>query len=68
VLGVADERWGEVGRAFVEPAPGAGALSPAALTAYCRERLAPYKVPASFMFVDALPRTAAGKVRKHLLR
>jgi fatty-acyl-CoA synthase len=67
VLPVADERWGEVGRAFVMPAAGALPPEPAELEAFCRARLAAYKVPKSFAFVLDFPRTAAGKVRKHLL-
>ena len=61
------ERWGEVGRAFIRPAPGTPAPSVAELAAFCRTRLAPYKVPKSFEFVADFPRTPAGKVRKHLL-
>lgn len=60
-------RWGEVGRAFIQLAEGAPAPCQADLEAYCRTRLAPYKVPRSFEFVPELPRTAAGKVQKHLL-
>jgi fatty-acyl-CoA synthase len=37
------------------------------LIAYCREHLAPYKVPRQFIGVDDFPRTAAGKIQKHLL-
>ena len=60
-------RWGEVGRAFIQLTAGAGRPCEAELEAFCRTRLAPYKVPKSFEFVAALPRTAAGKVQKHLL-
>jgi fatty-acyl-CoA synthase len=66
VLSRPDPRWGEVGRAFVQLAPdrrvGDGELS-----AYCRSRLAPYKVPVSFEFVAEFPRTPGGKIQKHLL-
>lgn len=67
VIGVPDARWGEVGAAFVIARPGA---SPdlAALPGWCRERLAAYKIPRSFELVADFPRTAAGKVRKPLLR
>lgn len=67
VIGVADERWGEVGRAFVVPRtttrPDAESLR-----TYCRERIAAYKVPKTIQVVAELPRTAAGKVQKHILR
>lgn len=67
VIGVADERWGEVGRAFVVPRT---AKKPDAesLRTYCRERIAAYKVPKTIQIVAELPRTAAGKVQKHILR
>ena len=66
VLARPDAKWGEVGRAFVQLAPD---RSPdeAELAAFCRQRLAPYKVPAAFEFVPDFPRTSAGKIRKHLL-
>ncbi|HEX8583234.1 MAG TPA: AMP-binding protein [Allosphingosinicella sp.] len=60
-------RWGEVGRAFIQLAAGAGRPVDGELEAFCRTRLAPYKVPKSFEFVPDFPRTAAGKVQKHLL-
>lgn len=70
VIGVPDERWGEVGRAIVvlrEPASAEEALS-AELLAFAAERLAKYKVPKSVVFTDSLPRTGAGKVLKSALR
>jgi fatty-acyl-CoA synthase len=67
VVGVPDARWGEVGRAFVMVRPGSAVPEATILSAFCRERLAPYKVPRSFVVVADLPRTAAGKVQKHLL-
>ena len=63
VLGVADARWGEVGLALVVPHPGAG-LDEAAVQAHLTSRIARYKVPRYVRFVDDLPRTATGKVRK----
>lgn len=59
--------WGEVGRAFIQLAAGRPRPPEMELDAFCRTRLAPYKVPQSFEFVPDLPRTAAGKVQKHLL-
>lgn len=68
VIGVADDTWGEVGRAFVVPTAG-NSVDAEQLTAHLRARLAAYKVPRSFVFVDALPHTASGKVQKsHLPR
>ncbi|WP_214470070.1 AMP-binding protein [Mesorhizobium sp. dw_380] len=67
VIGVADERWGEVGRAFVVVKPGR-VLDPAGLTSHCAARIARYKVPKEFVFTQALPRTASGKLQKHILR
>ena len=67
VLAEADPKWGEVGRAFVQLAPNGARPDGAALDAFCRERLAPYKVPRRFDFVAEFPRTSAGKIQKHLL-
>lgn len=67
VIGIADERWGEVGRAFVVLKAGC-VLDPAALAAHCAARIARYKVPKEFLLADALPRTASGKIQKHILR
>jgi len=67
VIGVADERWGEVGHAFVLLRENAPSASAAALTHYCRQHLAAYKAPRRFSFVTEFPRTPAGKIRKHLL-
>jgi fatty-acyl-CoA synthase len=67
VVPVEDPRWGEVGRAFVRPRSGRSPRSED-LDAYCRTRLAAYKVPRRFEIVADFPRTAAGKIRKHLLR
>ncbi len=67
VVGVPDETWGEVGRAFVVLAPGAAA-SEAELIDLVRARLAKYKVPRSVVFVKSLPISAAGKILKRELR
>jgi len=67
VVGVPDERWGEMVKAFVVPKPGASVTEPE-LRAFCRERLAGYKVPRQFEFVAELPRTPTGKVLKRALR
>ncbi len=67
LIGVPDAKWGEVGRALVVERPGAS-LDPEALLAFCREHLARYKVPKDVRILNALPRTAAGKVDKPALR
>ncbi|MGZ3236160.1 MAG: acyl-CoA synthetase [Burkholderiaceae bacterium] len=67
VIGVADEKWGEVGKAIIAVAAG-HSLTDEEAKKHCRNKLAGYKVPKHFMFVDALPRNAAGKVEKHVLR
>jgi acyl-CoA synthetase (AMP-forming)/AMP-acid ligase II len=67
VVGVPDERLGEVGRAYVVPKPGA-LVDPDEVIAWCRERMANYKVPRSVVIVDVLPRNASGKVLKFELR
>jgi fatty-acyl-CoA synthase len=67
VIGVADEKWGEVGKAFIVLRPGT-ALDPDAAIAHCKARLARFKVPVSVVITESLPRTASGKVQKHLLK
>jgi fatty-acyl-CoA synthase len=67
VIAAPDPRWGEVGRAFILPIPGVAALDTVELEAFCRARLAAYKVPKSFEMVQDFPRTAAGKIQKHRL-
>lgn len=66
LIGVPDERWGEVGRAIVVLAPGR-TLALAELHAFLADKLARYKLPKSLVVVDALPRTAAGKLDKRAL-
>jgi acyl-CoA synthetase (AMP-forming)/AMP-acid ligase II len=67
VIGVPDDRMGEVGKAFVVPRAGV-ALAPEDVIAYSRERMANYKVPRYVEVVDALPKNATGKVTKNALR
>lgn len=67
VIGVLNEKWGEVGVAFVMLRPGQ-TLDTDKVRLWCRERLATYKVPVMFHIVDDFPRTEAGKVRKPDLR
>lgn len=67
VIGVPDERLGEVGKAYVILRPGVE-LAQVQLIAWCREQMANYKVPRSVEFVAELPLTASGKVTKAALR
>ncbi len=67
VIGVTDKQWGEVGYAYLLVQPGHTLPDHAELTAFCRPRLAAYKAPKYFVPIADFPRTAAGKVQKHLL-
>jgi long-chain acyl-CoA synthetase len=67
VIGVPDERWGELIKAVVVMQPGTS-LDRKALARHCRNSLADFKVPRSVDLIDTLPRTPSGKVRKHVLR
>ena len=67
VVGVPDEKWGEVVACFVRLAPGAE-LDPGALRAHCRALIAPQKTPAHWIAVDAWPLTGSGKIQKFVLR
>jgi HIP---CoA ligase len=67
VIGVPDPRLGEVGRAYLVTRPG-HVLAEADVLAFCRERLANYKVPRQVEFCDGLPRNPSGKVLKRLLK
>ncbi|MDX8029320.1 FadD3 family acyl-CoA ligase [Lentzea sp. BCCO 10_0856] len=67
VVGTFDERLGEVGVAHVVTSPGVSLTSDEVI-AFCRERLANYKVPRAVEFHPALPRNAMGKVLKTQLR
>ena len=67
VIGVADARWGQVGRAVVVVRSGR-TLTEDDVVAHCAANLARYKLPHSVVFTDALPRNATGKVHKPTLR
>ncbi|MCX2948765.1 acyl-CoA synthetase [Lentzea sp. NEAU-D7] len=67
VVGVPDQRWGEVGRAFVRPRDGA-VVDAAGLREFLLPRLAKYKIPVHVEVVAELPRTGSGKVLKPALR
>ncbi|GIP37205.1 long-chain-fatty-acid--CoA ligase [Paenibacillus sp. J31TS4] len=66
VIGVPDDYRGETVKAFLVPKEGAE-LCEDALDAYCRERLAPYKVPRQYEFRSELPKTLVGKVLRRVL-
>ncbi len=66
VIGIADEKWGEVGRAYVVPRAGAN-LDEKAVVEHCRTVLARYKVPKEVRIVAELPHNATGKILKHQL-
>jgi fatty-acyl-CoA synthase len=68
VVGVADERWGDVGCAWIVPEPGA-AVDAAELIAVCKDKLARFKVPKFVLFLEPgeLPTTPTGKVQKFRL-
>jgi fatty-acyl-CoA synthase len=68
VIGVPDQTWGEVVAAYVRPVPGQAAPAPEELRAWCRERLAPFKTPVHWVFVDSFPMTPSGKIQKFKLR
>jgi fatty-acyl-CoA synthase len=64
---VEDERWGEVGKAFIILKPGKR-IDEGDINSFLNERLARYKIPKYIEFVDRLPKTASGKIRKSLLK
>jgi long-chain acyl-CoA synthetase len=66
-VGAPDPEWGEVVVAFVVRAPGA-AVSEQALDAHCLARIARFKRPKRYLFVEALPKNNYGKVLKRELR
>jgi fatty-acyl-CoA synthase len=67
VVGLPDERWGETVAAFVRPS-GAIAVDAAELFDFCREHLAAYKTPRTWVMVEQFPTTASGKIQKYVLR
>jgi fatty-acyl-CoA synthase len=67
VVGVPDERWGEVPRAFVSLMPGA-VVDEADLVEWVRGRLARFKVPKVVVILDELPKGGTGKIQKQALR
>jgi acyl-CoA synthetase (AMP-forming)/AMP-acid ligase II len=67
VVGERDEEWGEIVVAFIVRAPGA-TVAAAELDAHCLERIARFKRPKRYEFIDSLPKNSYGKVLKRSLR
>lgn len=67
VIGVPDEKWGEVPKAFIEKGEKRPP-DPEEVIAFCRRKLAGYKVPKQIEFIDKLPRSSSGKVLKRELK
>ena len=67
VMGVEDEKWGEVGKAFIVLKDGQ-TLSPDDIYRYLKDKLAKYKIPKYIEFKETLPKTASGKILKRLLK
>ena len=67
VIGVPDEKWGEVVVAYVQPRPGS-TVDPSALKALCARSLTGYKRPTAFFVVEAIAKNAVGKIDKASLR
>jgi fatty-acyl-CoA synthase len=66
VVGLPDARWGEVVVAYVRPSAAAPDVNE--LVAHCREHLASFKLPRRWAFVETMPLTASGKIRRTELR
>ena len=66
VIGVPHEKWGEAVTAYC--VTDGTAVTEDDVIAHCKQQLGGYKVPKQVVFVDALPKTATGKVQKHELR
>ncbi|AEF40642.1 class I adenylate-forming enzyme family protein [Hoyosella subflava] len=67
VIGVPDEKWGEIVVAYVQPSPGQ-TIDTAALYERCAQHLTGYKRPTSFIVVDAIPKNVVGKIDKPTIR
>jgi fatty-acyl-CoA synthase len=67
IVGVPDDKWGEVGMAFVLLKPNE-AMAPDEVLQFLRDKVAKYKIPRYVEFVEELPKTASGKIQKFLLK
>ena len=66
VYGVPDEKWGEVGKASIILKAGE-ILTPEEVVRFLKGKIGKFKIPKYVEFIDALPRTASGKIRKYRL-
>jgi fatty-acyl-CoA synthase len=66
VVGIPDDKWGEIGRAYVVLKPGSN-MDEGAIIGHCQGQLARYKVPKQVRFIKELPHNATGKILKHQL-
>lgn len=66
VIGVAHEKWGEVGKAFIVPNDGM-TPSVSAIRTYCEDKLARFKIPKHFVFLAELPKNHTGKINRKAL-
>ncbi len=67
IIGVPDERWGEVGKAIIVLKPGE-CMDPEEVLEFIRGKIAKYKMPKYVEFVEELPKTSSGKIQKNLLK
>ena len=67
VVGVPDEKWGEVGKAFIVTTHDHPKDEQAILD-YCRQHLAKFKVPKHIQFTEAIPKSDSGKINRNLLK
>jgi fatty-acyl-CoA synthase len=67
VIGVENEKWGEVGAAYML-VHNKQAFDEVSFSNWCRDHLAAYKIPKQFHLIDEFPRTAAGKIQKPKLK
>ena len=67
VVAVPDKKWGEVGKSFIVTREGQS-VSPEEIRAFLDDKLARYKIPRYIEFIDKLPKTASGKIKKNLLK
>jgi fatty-acyl-CoA synthase len=67
VVGLPDDKWGEVVAAFLRPKPGQR-IDKDALIEYMRQHLSPHKTPRHWFVLDAFPLTGSGKIQKFKLR